>query len=153
MTRTQGARDYLRQAHEDEPGDRSRPVQPEAVRTFLLRTAILDRLCGPLCDAVCGSPGSTGVLQQIERSNLFLIPLDAKRHWYRYHQLFGELLRHELRQTDPDLVPALARAPDSEDRGMRVRMQVIVDPDGEDAEWPPNSTRSRSLEPDPDAVR
>jgi LuxR family transcriptional regulator, maltose regulon positive regulatory protein len=83
--------------------------QPEAVRTFLLRTSILDRLCGPLCDAVCGSQGSTGVLQQIERSNLFLIPLDAKRHWYRYHHLFGELLRHELQQTEPDLVPALHR--------------------------------------------
>jgi LuxR family maltose regulon positive regulatory protein len=84
-------------------------TQPEAVRAFLLRTSILDRLCGPLCDAVCGNRGSTGVLQQIERSNLFLIPLDAKRQWYRYHHLFGELLRHELQQTDPDLVPALHR--------------------------------------------
>jgi LuxR family transcriptional regulator, maltose regulon positive regulatory protein len=83
--------------------------QPEEVRTFLLRTSILDRLCGPLCDAVCGASGSTGTLQQIERSNLFLIPLDAKRQWYRYHYLFSELLRHELEHIEPALVPALHR--------------------------------------------
>lgn len=77
------------------------------LRTFLLRTSILDRFCAPLCDAVTGIGNSTSALSEVERSNLFLVPLDAKRRWYRYHHLFAELLRHELEQTEPDLVQAL----------------------------------------------
>jgi LuxR family maltose regulon positive regulatory protein len=81
--------------------------QPERIRAFLLRTSILDRLCGPLCDAVTREEGSTALLEEIERSNLFLVPLDTKREWYRYHHLFRELLRYELQRTDPELVRVL----------------------------------------------
>jgi LuxR family maltose regulon positive regulatory protein len=84
-------------------------VQDDDVRSFLLETSILDRLSGPLCDAVRATDGSTSMLEAIERSNLFLVPLDEKRRWYRYHHLFGELLRHELHRAEPDLVPTLHR--------------------------------------------
>ena len=72
--------------------------QPEDVQTFLLRTSILDRLCGPLCDAVLGSPSASGqkTLEYLERTNLFIVPLDSERRWYRYHHLFGDLLRQRL---------------------------------------------------------
>jgi LuxR family maltose regulon positive regulatory protein len=83
--------------------------QAPELRSFLLRTSILSRLCGPLCDAVTESDGSAQILDQLERSNLLLVPLDAKRRWYRYHQLFAELLRHELERTEADTVPALHR--------------------------------------------
>jgi LuxR family maltose regulon positive regulatory protein len=83
--------------------------QPEAVRTFMLRTSVLERLCGPLCDAVTDTGGSAEVLAEIERANLFLIALDNRRDWYRYHHLFGRLLLHELQQAEPQLVPALHR--------------------------------------------
>ncbi len=72
--------------------------QREEVRTFLLATSILERLCGPLCDAVTGREGSGALLAQLERSDMFLIPLDQRRHWYRYHHLFAELLQQQLRQ-------------------------------------------------------
>lgn len=79
--------------------------QPAHIQQFLLHTAILDRLCGPLCDAVLDDPAGTGqaVLHAIERANLFLVPLDGERHWYRYHHLFGEFLRQRLVQ-DVNLV-------------------------------------------------
>jgi ATP/maltotriose-dependent transcriptional regulator MalT len=83
--------------------------QPEAIRRFLLRTSFLERLSGPLCDAVLEAQGSAVLLDQLERSNLFLVPLDDRRQWYRYHQLFGELLRLELGRRDPGLLPALHR--------------------------------------------
>ena len=83
--------------------------QPEQVRTFLLRTSILGRLSGPLCDAVLEAEGSAAVLGELERSNLFLVPLDDHRQWYRYHQLFAELLRLELANHEPGLVPSLHR--------------------------------------------
>jgi LuxR family maltose regulon positive regulatory protein len=69
--------------------------QPENVQTFLLRTSILDRLCGPLCDAVLLDPSTFGqaTLEFLERANLFLVPLDDERRWYRYHHLFADLLR------------------------------------------------------------
>ena len=75
--------------------------QPASVQTFLLRTAILDRLCGPLCDAVLASSAAAGqeTLEYLERANLFLVPLDNERRWYRYHHLFAELLRQRLRQS------------------------------------------------------
>ena len=83
--------------------------QPPDLRTFLLRTSVLGRLSGPLCDALLQSQMSAATLKRIERDNLFLIPLDSSRHWYRYHHLFGELLRSELQRTEPGLVPALHR--------------------------------------------
>ncbi len=72
--------------------------QPERVHTFLLRTSILDRLCGALCDAVLGDAFGTGqeTLEYLERANLFIVPLDQERRWYRYHHLFGDLLRQRL---------------------------------------------------------
>ena len=75
--------------------------QPERIQTFLLRTSILDRLCGPLCDAVLLDPAASGqeTLEYIERANLFLVPLDNERRWYRYHQLFADLLRQRLQQS------------------------------------------------------
>jgi len=74
--------------------------QPERIQTFLLRTSILDRLCGPLCDAVLLNPSGSGqeTLESIEHANLFLVPLDNERCWYRYHQLFADLLRQRLHQ-------------------------------------------------------
>jgi LuxR family maltose regulon positive regulatory protein len=83
--------------------------QPAESRTFLLRTSVLERLSGPLCDAVLETEGSTELLAKVERSNLFLVPLDDRRQWYRYHHLFVELLRLELAQCDPTLVPLLHR--------------------------------------------
>jgi LuxR family maltose regulon positive regulatory protein len=75
--------------------------QTERVQAFLLRTSILDRLCGPLCDAVVGDPATPGreTLEYLERINLFLVPLDNERRWYRYHHLFAELLRQRLLQS------------------------------------------------------
>jgi LuxR family transcriptional regulator, maltose regulon positive regulatory protein len=85
-------------------------LSPDEVR-FLTRTAVLERMSGPLCDAVLDSSGSEAVLETLERSNLFLVPLDRDRQWYRYHHLFQELLRAELQRAEPDLVPQLlARA-------------------------------------------
>src|SRR5205823_292866 len=75
--------------------------QPESIQTFLLRTSILDRLCGPLCDAVLLTPSGSGqeTLEYLEHANLFLVPLDNERRWYRYHQLFADLLRQRLHQS------------------------------------------------------
>jgi LuxR family maltose regulon positive regulatory protein len=75
--------------------------QPAEVQSFLLRTAILDRLCGPLCEAVLLTPAGSGevTLAYLERANLFIVPLDNERRWYRYHHLFGELLRKRLGQS------------------------------------------------------
>jgi LuxR family transcriptional regulator, maltose regulon positive regulatory protein len=81
--------------------------QTEAIRAFLLHTSILDRVCGPLCDAVTGGEGSSARLDEFERLGLFLLPLDTKREWYRYHNLFAELLRAELARTQPELVATL----------------------------------------------
>jgi LuxR family maltose regulon positive regulatory protein len=85
--------------------------QPPAVRDFLLQTAILPRLSGPLCDAVTGRPGGQAMLERLEAANLFLIPLDNTRGWYRYHHLFAEVLHSRLGQAAPDSIPTLhARA-------------------------------------------
>ena len=74
--------------------------QPESVQTFLLRTSIVDRLCGPLCDAVLPDAAGCGqeTLEYLERANLFIVPLDTERRWYRYHHLFGDILRQRLGQ-------------------------------------------------------
>ena len=79
---------------------------------FLTRTAVLERMSGPLCDAVLERSGSAALLESLARSNLFVVPLDANG-WYRYHHLFQKLLRSELSRAEPDLVPGLlARAAD-----------------------------------------
>jgi LuxR family transcriptional regulator, maltose regulon positive regulatory protein len=75
--------------------------------SFLTRTAVLDRMCGPLCDAVLGASGSGRVLESLAESNLLLVPLDRRRDWYRYHHLFRDLLRAELQRREPKLVPQL----------------------------------------------
>jgi LuxR family transcriptional regulator, maltose regulon positive regulatory protein len=75
--------------------------QPDAVLRFLLCTSVLERFCAPLCDAVTGVGGARAMLDRVERSNYFLIPLDPRREWYRYHHLFAELLRHELERREP----------------------------------------------------
>jgi LuxR family transcriptional regulator, maltose regulon positive regulatory protein len=85
-------------------------LPPERV-AFLTRTAVLDRMSGPLCDAVLDTTGSGAVLTWLEESNLLLVPLDRQRQWYRYHHLFHELLSAELSRREPNLVPQLhARA-------------------------------------------
>jgi LuxR family maltose regulon positive regulatory protein len=84
--------------------------QPGQVREFLLDTSVLDRLSGALCDAVTGRAGSQLMLEQVEQANLFLVPLDEVRGWWRYHHLFADLLRTRLRQELPGRVEALHRA-------------------------------------------
>ena len=83
--------------------------QPEPVRSFLLQTSILDRLSGPLCDAVTGREDGKGALEALERGNLFVVPLDGKRQWYRYHHLFADVLRAHSMGEEPDRVPTLHR--------------------------------------------
>ena len=85
--------------------------QPEPVRSFLLQTAILDRLNGSLCDAVIGNHQEEGSarLEALQRGNFFIIPLDDRRNWYRYHRLFADVLRMHLMAEQPDQVPALHR--------------------------------------------
>jgi LuxR family maltose regulon positive regulatory protein len=83
--------------------------QPEHVQHFLLQTSILDRLSGPLCDAVTGQDGGKAKLTALERGNLFLVPLDDRRQWYRYHQLFADVLHARLLDEQPDDVPELHR--------------------------------------------
>jgi LuxR family maltose regulon positive regulatory protein len=70
--------------------------QPADVQSFLLHTSVLDRLCGSLCDAVLQSDGGQRILQQLDNANLFIVPLDTERRWYRYHHLFSDLLRQRL---------------------------------------------------------
>jgi LuxR family maltose regulon positive regulatory protein len=86
--------------------------QPAGIQTFLLRTSILDRMTGPLCDAVLGEmslPSGQETLDYLEHANLFIIPLDDRRQWYRYHHLFGEFLRSRLQQVQPEQVAELHR--------------------------------------------
>jgi LuxR family maltose regulon positive regulatory protein len=83
--------------------------QASHVQEFLLQTSILDRLCGSLCDALTGHANGQAMLERLDRSNLFTTPLDHERRWYRYHQLFADLLRDRLRRTQPERVPELHR--------------------------------------------
>ena len=78
-------------------------------RVFLTRTAVLERMCGPLCEAVLDAPGAAATLADLARSNLLLVPLDAQGEWYRYHQLFRDMLLAELRRREPELIPVLRR--------------------------------------------
>ncbi len=84
--------------------------QPEQLRGFLLETSVLERLSGALCDAVTGRTDGQAMLEAIERANLFLVPLDEVRGWWRYHHLFADLLRARLQQQHPERVPQLHRA-------------------------------------------
>src|SRR5262244_3590235 len=84
--------------------------QPEQVLRFLLETSVLERLRGPLCDAVTGRTGSQAVLEDLERANLFMVPLDEVRGWWRYHHLLADLLRSRLADERPERVPELHRA-------------------------------------------
>lgn len=83
--------------------------QPDPIRTFLLQTSILERLNGPLCDSVTGQPGGQSRLDTLQRGNFFLIPLDDRRHWYRYHHLFADVLQMHLKAEQPRQVPVLHR--------------------------------------------
>jgi len=83
--------------------------QPEPIRSFLLQTSILDRLCGSLCNAITNLENSKAMLDTLERGNLFVIPLDDQRQWYRYHHLFAEVLRTFLDEACSDQVPTLHR--------------------------------------------
>jgi LuxR family transcriptional regulator, maltose regulon positive regulatory protein len=78
-------------------------------RAFLTRTAVLERMCGPLCEAVLDLPGSAGTLADLARSNLLLVPLDRRGEWYRYHHLFRDMLLAELHRLEPGLIPVLRR--------------------------------------------
>jgi LuxR family maltose regulon positive regulatory protein len=78
-------------------------------RLFLTRTAVLERMCGSLCDAVLGLRGSATVLADLERSNLLLVPLDRSGEWFRYHHLFRDMLLAELHRLEPELMPVLYR--------------------------------------------
>ena len=81
--------------------------QSEEVRSFMFETSILDQLSAPLCDAVIDKPSSQAFLDQLERTNLFLIPLDEEQRWYRYHNLFAEFLRKQLKRFWPERIPRL----------------------------------------------
>ena len=81
--------------------------QPAGIQQFLARTSLLARFCAPLCDAVTGTPGAAGIIEVLERENLFLVPLDDNRQWYRYHHLFAQLLRSRLARTEPALMTVL----------------------------------------------
>jgi LuxR family transcriptional regulator, maltose regulon positive regulatory protein len=81
--------------------------QPAEIHQFLVRTSILTRFCASLGDTVTGSANAAGIIEVLERENLFLVPLDDNRQWYRYHHLFAQMLRSRLVVTEPGLVPAL----------------------------------------------
>ncbi len=83
--------------------------QPKHVQEFLLQTAVLSKLTGPLCDALTGQDDGQATMEMLERANLFIIPLDSERRWYRYHHLFADLLRQRLKQTQEELLPILHR--------------------------------------------
>ena len=84
--------------------------QPERGRQLLLRTSILERVSGPLADRLIGATGSERILLELEDANAFVVSIDPERSWFRYHQLFADLLRLELRRTEPDAVPKLHHA-------------------------------------------
>lgn len=83
--------------------------QPDQIKTFLLKTALLDRLNGSLCNAVTGQADGQTILEHLERANMFTIALDEERQWYRYHLLFRDVLRHELQRMLPEVVVDLHR--------------------------------------------
>lgn len=105
-----GSHRYILDYLTDEVIDRQRP----SLRHFLLHTSILERMCAPLCDALLATEtpytlSSQAILEELEASNLFLLPLDDQRRWYRYHHLFAEVLQHRLRRDHPEQLPLLYR--------------------------------------------
>jgi LuxR family maltose regulon positive regulatory protein len=119
---------------------------PVELVQFLTRTAVLERRCGPLCDAVLDTKGSGQVLASLEDSNLLVVPLDRRREWYRYHQLFRELLLADLRRREPELVSVLhARAAAwHEANGLPRRRSIMPRPPGTPTGSPGWSRRSLS---------
>jgi LuxR family transcriptional regulator, maltose regulon positive regulatory protein len=105
LTKLMGTHRYILDYLSEEVLER----QPDRVQAFLLQTSILDRLCGLLCDAITGDADGQDMLERLERSNLFLVPLDDERHWWRFHQLFGDLLRARLHRTGAARVSELHR--------------------------------------------
>ncbi|HEX6554804.1 MAG TPA: LuxR C-terminal-related transcriptional regulator [Ktedonobacteraceae bacterium] len=103
LSEVSGNQDYILDYLTDEILHR----QPLAVQTFLLCTSILEQLSAPLCDAVLEQQGSQQVLEQLESANLFIVSLDGRRHWYRYHALFAEALRYRLEQWEGERAAAL----------------------------------------------
>jgi LuxR family maltose regulon positive regulatory protein len=103
LTRLKGDNRYIADYLTEEVLDR----QPGHLRNFLLQTSILEQLSGPLCDAVTQKKNSRQVLNNLEKANLFVIPLDDERRWYRYHHLFEDLLKQRLHQQQGDLVSEL----------------------------------------------
>jgi LuxR family transcriptional regulator, maltose regulon positive regulatory protein len=83
--------------------------QGEPIKTFLLQTSILEQLCGPLCDALTGRKDGQATLESLRQANLFVMPLDRERCWYRYHRLFRDLLQKQLQRDQPASLPALHR--------------------------------------------
>jgi LuxR family maltose regulon positive regulatory protein len=83
--------------------------QPDTVQSFLRQTSILDRMSGTLCNALTQRADGQAMLERLEKANLFLVPLDEQRRWYRYHPLFADLVRQQLQASEPGLVPELHR--------------------------------------------
>ncbi len=108
---------------------------PPDTQRFLLRTSILERLSGPLCDAVTGEPGGQGRLEELDRANLLIVPLDDERRWYRYHALFAEILRTRLATLRPD-----------ELAGLHARASAWHEEQGDDDEAIRHALRSGDLE-------
>ena len=81
--------------------------QPDETRAFITSMSVLDQMCGPLCDYIAGTSGSAAILRELDRTNLFLVPLDEHGGWYRFHHLFASVARGELEANDPARVPAL----------------------------------------------
>jgi LuxR family maltose regulon positive regulatory protein len=83
--------------------------QPRKIASFLLRTSVLDEMCGPICDAILAETGSARTLESLERDNLLITPIDRRQEWFSYHQLFRDLLLSELHRREPELLPELRR--------------------------------------------
>jgi LuxR family maltose regulon positive regulatory protein len=90
--------------------------QPHDVQDFLLKTAILGRLTGPLCDALTGKSNGQAILEMLDRANLFIVPLDNERRWYRYHHLFADLLRQRLHHSAASSTPPISSPSDADAR-------------------------------------
>ncbi len=82
-------------------------ILPEEKKLFLLYSSVLDQMTGPLCRAVTGFDNCQEIIEELDRTNLFIVPLDDKRLWYRYHHLFADLLQHKLCQAEPEMIPVL----------------------------------------------
>ena len=98
---------------------------PAAEAQFLKYTSVLERMSRGLCDAVLETTRSAHTLETLERTNCFVVPLDRRTGWYRYHHLFGELLRDELERTEPEVVPALNASCDGLVHRQRLRRRRL----------------------------